>query len=294
MRWARVVFASSIVAAAGCASILGIEDTVDDVTPGGDGSVDTGDPGNPGDDGSTKDDGSSSTEVPVDPDASMQADVANIDAAVTMTCPENGLVARWKLDEIVDTNKVLDCSGNGLHGEVTNGTLTSNGADGGALKFSGNGRVGFANPALLRLTAAFTVSMWLRPDRNVANTEYVFGKTTDPAKNGYRLGIITNQQLALATPSSSSNFNVVGGNLTVGVWRHVAAVYRPGDKTELFVNGTKVGNANDAPAALIPSNAEARLAARVDNQYGFSGAISDVRVYSRALSAAEITALAQR
>jgi hypothetical protein len=294
VRSGRLVFAALVIAAAGCASVIGIEDTVDEprVPSGSDGSVDTGT--SVDEDGSSQeDDGSSSTEVPVvDDDASTLADVGTIDAQVT-TCAETGLVARWKIDEGAGT-VVTDCSGNALHGVVTNGTWTSNGADGGALKFNGNGWVGFASPALLKLTGAFTVSLWLRADRTVSDTEYVFGKTTDPAKNGYRLGIISPQQLALATPSSATNFNVVGGSMPVGTWRHVAAVYRPSSATELYVNGAKVGNHSGAPAALVASNAEARLAARVDGKYGLSGAISDVRVYSRALGAAEITALSKR
>jgi hypothetical protein len=293
VRQRRLLVASVVIAAAGCASIIGIEETVDEPIglPGPDGSVDTG----PGVDDAAApqdDDGSSSTEVPVVEDAATLADVATIDATVT-TCAESGLVARWKLDEGTGT-VVTDCSGNALHGVITNGTWTSNGADGGALKFNGNGWVGFANPALLKLTGAFTISLWVRADRTVSNTEYLFGKTTDPAKNGYRLGIISPQQLALATPSSATNFNVVGGSMPVGSWRHVAAVYRPSTAIELYVNGAKIGTHDGAPAALVASNAEARLAARVDGNYGLSGAIGDVRIYSRALGAAEIGALAQR
>jgi hypothetical protein len=292
VRWRRLSFVGLVLGAVGCASVLGIEDTTDEaVAPERDATVD----GRVTDeDGPSflEDDGSSSTEVPVVEDAATLADVGTIDAQVT-TCAETGLVARWKIDEGAGT-VVLDCSGNNLHGVVTNGTWTSNGADGGALSFTGNGWVGFANPALLRITGAFTISLWLRSDRNVADTEYVFGKTSDPAQNGYRLGILGSQQLALATASSASNFNVVGGSMPVGSWRHVAAVYRPSSATELWVSGTKVGNHSSAPSALVASNAEARLAARVDGKYGLAGAISDVRVYGRALGATEITALASR
>lgn len=290
MRWRRLSFAFVVLAVAGCASIIGIEQTTDEPTspPDRDATIEP----DVGVDGSGEDDGSSSTEIPVAEDASSFADVETIDAQVP-TCAESGLVAHWKIDEGTGV-VVTDCSGNKLHGVITNGTWTSNGADGGALKFTGNGWVGFANPALLKLTGAFTLSLWVRSDRTVTNTEYLFGKTSDPAKNGYRLGIIGQQQLALATPSSASNFNVVGGAMTVGSWKHVAAVFRPPTASELYINGTKVGNNNDTPTTLVASNAEARLAARVDGEYGFSGAISDVRVYSRALSATEITALSKR
>jgi hypothetical protein len=295
VRWCRLSFASFVIGAVGCASVIGIEDTTDEVLgPERDGSI-TADDVVIGDGpiSTEGDDAASSTEVPVVEDAATLADVETIDARVP-TCAEAGLVARWKIDEGTGTI-VTDCSGNALHGVATNGTWTSNGADGGALKFSGNGWVGFANPALLRITGAFTISLWIRADTNATGTEYIFGKTSDPAQNGYRLGLIDSpRQLALATPSSASYFNVVGGTVPIGSWRHVAAVYRPSVATELYLSGTKVGTHTSAPSALVASNAEARLAARKDGLYGFNGAISDVRVYDRALSASEITALAQR
>jgi len=278
-------------AAAGCASLVGIESTHDDPasplsTPD---SGDTDSPAPPDDD-----DGSSSVETPAAEDAGMLADVSSIDAPVTMTCAETGLVARWKIDEGAG-NVVADCSGNALHGVVTNGTWTSNGADGGALVFKGDGWVGFANPALLRITGAFTLSLWVRVDAGTTSTEYVLGKTSDPAKNGYRLGLLgSSLEMALATPSSSSNFNAVGGSVPLGSWHHLAAVYAPSTASEVWYDGARVGQHTSAPASLVASNAEARIGARFDGQYGLHGAVSDVRVYGRALDAAEISALAKR
>lgn len=294
MRWGRLLllaWPSLVLAGVGCASIIGIEDTTDETgAPGPDGSIDR----TPtDDDGSQGDDGSSSNELPVE-DASTLADVSAIDAPVT-NCAETGLVARWKTNE--GTGPIVaDCSGNALHGLATNATWTSNGADGGALKFNGASWIGFANPALLRITGAMTISLWLRAERNTVETEYLFGKTSDATKNGYRLALLGNspKKVVFATASSASNFNTTGGNVPLDSWLHVAAVYRPSAVSELFMNGTKVGDENNSPSALVASNAEARLGARVDGLYGFTGAISDVRVYSRALSATEISALAQR
>lgn len=294
MRSARLLFAGFLLTAVGCASILGIEDTTDEATstPDRDATVDT---VVPGEDASIlQDDGSSSNEIPVDEDASTFADVETIDAQVT-TCAENGLVARWKIDE-GNATVVADCSGNKLHGIATNGTWTSNGADGGALKFTGTGWVGFGNPALLRITGAYTLSMWVRSDSNTVETEYLFGKTSSPADNGYRIALLGHNpnEVVMATASSANYFNVTGGNVPAGSWRHIVGIYRPSGTNELYMNGTKIGSAGGAPATLIASNVEARLGARFNGANGFNGAISDVRVYNRVLSAAEITALATR
>jgi hypothetical protein len=241
-----------------------------------------------------EEDGAVPEELPALEDAGTLADVANIDAQVT-SCAETNLLARWKLDEATG-NVVNDCSGNKLHGIVTNGTWeTNNGRDGGALRFAGNGWVGFANPALLRITGALTITLWLRDDKSTSTTAYLVGKTSDPGQNGYRLGVLGPQnQLAFATPSSSTNFNVVGGSLTIGKWQHVAAVFVPGNRTEVYIDGTRVGVKNGAPSALVASNAEARIGARFDGLYGMNGAVNDVRVYGRALSGTEISALSKQ
>ena len=66
------------------------------------------------------------------------------------------------------------------------------------------------------------------------------------------------------------------------------------DKREVYLNGTRGGVHSGAPSALVASNAEARIGARFDGLYGMNGAVYDVRVYSRALTATEIGALAKR
>jgi hypothetical protein len=210
------------------------------------------------------------------------------------TCAETGLVARWKLDEKTGTI-ASDCSGNKLHGVITKGTWESNGVDGGALRFDGNGWVGFANPALLRITGALTISLWLRYDQTTTTTAYVVGKTSNPGTNGWRLGIIdSSSQLAFATASSASNFNAVGGNVSLAKWHHVASVFDPGNKSEVYLDGTRVGVHTNAPSAMVSSNAEARIGARFDGLYGMHGAVYDVRIYSRVLTSTEIAALAKR
>jgi len=291
LRGPLALFALAVTTAA-CAALIGIEDTTDEQATGpqlpdsgGRNDVDAEQP--------VDDDAAIPEEPAPDEDAGTYADVVDIDAPVT-TCAETGLVARWKLDEKTGT-VATDCSGNKLHGVITKGTWESNGADGGAVRFDGNGWVGFANPSLLRITGALTITLWLRYDQTTTTTAYVFGKTSNPATNGYRLGIIdTASQLAFATPSSASNFNVVGGNVPLSKWQHVASVFDPGNKTEVYLNGTRANVHSNAPSAMVASSAEARIGARFDGLYGMHGAVYDVRVYSRALSATEISALSKQ
>lgn len=292
---ARALFVLASALAASCATIVGIEDTTDEpalappeTSPdgaAGDGAVVPGD-----EDSSTEE----IDETPALEDAGTYADVEAIDAQV-VTCAEPGLVARWRIDEGTG-DVVSDCSGNALHGKATKATWTSNGADGGALLFGGDGWVGFANPAALRITGPLTVAGWFRADRQTSATEYLVGKSSNAGTNGWRLALIdATRQLAFATPSAGGAFNVVGGSMPIGSWKHLAAVFEPEVRTEVYVDGKRVGaRGSNAPKALVTTSVEARIGARFDGLYGFKGAASDVRVYSRALTATEIADIAKR
>jgi len=75
-----------------------------------------------------------------------------------------------------------------------------------------------------------------------------------------------------------------------GKWRHVALTFRSGGRVCLYVDGAQVA-AGDSPADGIETNA-CRLFAGSVGPYGQANAVlDDLRVYGRALSAAEIKSL---
>jgi predicted outer membrane repeat protein len=76
---------------------------------------------------------------------------------------------------------------------------------------------------------------------------------------------------------------VITGAVTAGSWLHVAMTYRQGGELAAYVNGRRIG-AKAVADALGASTAPLIMAA--------DGAIDDVRIYSRALSAGAVAALA--
>lgn len=237
--------------------------------------------------------GATPVEAPPDLDAATYADVPSIDAPVG-TCAEDGLLARWKIDEGFGV-VVADCSGNHLHGLITNGTWATSFAATPALAFDGDGYVGFGDPALLRLTGALTVAFWVRSDHDtLTGAETLVGKTTNGNTEGWRVALVPGHAVSFSTPTATSNIYTNGGVVPLGEWRHVAAVYDPGTRLEVYVGGQSVASRGDAPASITPSKGETRLASRSDSAYELKGALSDVRLYSRALSSAEIAALAKK
>ena len=75
-------------------------------------------------------------------------------------------------------------------------------------------------------------------------------------------------------------------------WRHVAAIRRAG-MLELFVDGTPVAEEDVPGAGGLDVSNEAPLTIGFGAHDYFQGAMKDVRVYDRALSAEEVAALAE-
>jgi hypothetical protein len=141
----------------------------------------------------------------------------------------------------------------------------------------------------------FTISAWIKPatlsnwqrvfDFGTGTTAYMF-LTTD---NG------TAPRFAITTAGNGSEQQLNATNaLTTGTWQHIA-VTLSGTTGTLYVGGTSV--ATNASMTLNPSSlGSTNLNYIGESQWSgdpyFNGQIDDFRVYNRALSAAEISALA--
>jgi hypothetical protein len=82
---------------------------------------------------------------------------------------------------------------------------------------------------------------------------------------------------------------VDGTALPVGSWQHVA-VARSGNTVTIYLNGASVGSG--PVTATLPNTANNFIGRSQYNDPLFAGSLDDFRVYTRALSASEIAALA--
>lgn len=209
-------------------------------------------------------------------------------ADADVPCDEPGLVAYWRFDEGTGVD-VRDCTTNALDGKLEAGTWIQ-GAKGTALAFDG-GWVDFGNAPLFNKTGAFSVLLWVRQDANDAggSSQYIVGKTTSAGNNGWRLAT-QGAQYAFST-SGDGGVQAFAGGVTIGKWTHVAAVYIPSTAVEIYVDGALLTrNPSSKSAALIPTSDELRVATKGDDTFPFTGAVDEVRLYDRALTAAEIAA----
>jgi DUF1680 family protein len=188
-------------------------------------------------------------------------------------------------------NSAADTSGNGRTATLNNAAYTT-GRTGSAVSLNGtNGYVSL--PAgILGGASAFSIALWVRIDTLTSWTR-VFDFGTGTGVNMFLTprSSTGTARFAITTGGSGGEQRIEApAALPAGAWTHVA-VTRNGNIGILYVNGAEV--ARNTAMTLSPSS----LGNTTQNWLGRSqyadpylaGAIDSVRLYSRALSASEVS-----
>src|ERR1019366_1859730 len=104
----------------------------------------------------------------------------------------------------------------------------------------------------------------------------------EPAGNGFTFDLSTG-----GTTYNDLTLGAAGS--FVGGWNHVVAVFNPGVSGQLYLNGALANTVATSVSTIHVSSADPAIGFSATGY--FNGTIDDARVYNRALSAAEITAL---
>ena len=210
----------------------------------------------------------------------------------------SGLVGWWKFDETNGT-VAYDSSGNGRDGNLTNGPSWTTGKIGGALSFDGtDDHVITHNFFGIAGTNPRSISAWIKTTSlNAVICSY--GNFLQSQKWTIRLQNWDGVEGALRT----ENFNgsIVGSTpVNNGSWFFITSILEP-NKSNIsdvlhYINGN-LDNASHVGSMTIDTVLSStfvigrRLLQSNDSNYYFNGLIDDVRIYDRALSAAEVQAL---
>ena len=205
---------------------------------------------------------------------------------VTINVLRPGLVAGWGFEEAGGAS-ALDVTGRGQTGVISAATREAAGKYGKALSFNGyNSWVTVGHNAAQVLSRGMTLEAWVRP-ASLSGWRSVLMKE-QPGGPVYELYANTSDLFAAAggVYTDAESFVVSPTQLTIGIWTHLATTY-DGEAMRLYVNGVEV--ASFAQSGPIKASASA-LRIGGNNVWGefFDGLIDEVRVYNRALSAAEI------
>jgi hypothetical protein len=204
---------------------------------------------------------------------------------VPPTAP-GGLVAAYGFNEGSGA-LAADASGNGHTGTLAGAAWEAAGKYGGALSFNGTtAMVTVADAAGLDLTSAFTLEAWVKPD-NAPLTDW---RTILLKENGGGLAYALYANDAAQRPrvEISAGLSAPGGAGLPAAWTHVAGTY-DGEMLRFHVNGVQ---ASSVPSSATVAASSGALRIGGNSVWGewFDGSIDEVRIYSRALTAAEIQA----
>jgi hypothetical protein len=203
-------------------------------------------------------------------------------------------VAWWKLDD-GSGDVAVDSSGNDLNGALLGNPSWADGALAGALQFDGDGDyVDFGNDQKFDIASQITISAWIKV--NAFNREWQAIVTK--GDSSWRLqrdgsnSVIEFACTGLLVPGN--RWGKVLGNTSVNdsQWHHVAGTY-DGSQICLYVDGALDTSSNAAGSININEHS-VYIGENVEKPERFwNGLIDDVRIYSYALSADEITAAAE-
>jgi hypothetical protein len=166
--------------------------------------------------------------------------------------------------------------------------LRVDGHSGGGRAFNGfDTLVRVPHSSSLNLTSGMTLEAWVKP---VSNTHHGSVVLKQHPVGGYAWLLYASDTGAATETSLQTGagaFSTVdGGALPVGAWSHLAATY-DGATYRLYINGSMV-----ASVAGLGKIATSTLPLFIggNDPFGdfFEGVVDDVRIYNRALSAAQI------
>jgi hypothetical protein len=204
--------------------------------------------------------------------------------------PPGALVAAFSFNGGSGT-AAADASGSGNAGLIAGATWSAAGKYGGALSFDGvDDIVTVADAASLDLTTGMTLEAWVKP-AVTKSWPTVIEKENAP---NLSYGLYANSDAGLGNKPSAHLWiggvdrNVRGGStLAVGSWTHLAATY-DGAALRVYVNGVEVANLPQT-GSIATSTGALRIGGNsvFPNEF-FNGLIDEVRIYNRALGAAEV------
>jgi hypothetical protein len=216
----------------------------------------------------------------------------------TFAFQTTALVTHWKLDD-GSGSAVSDSSGFANDATV-NGATTPAWADGGkdrpgcVLKFNGaESNIVIATNGFPELTSPFSVAVWVNPAQNQEEYADILGNHGE-GFSGFVLqqdGKNTNL-FSLGYGNGKEWHGAGSAQLTADTWQHLAAVC-DGEHAILYLNGVEKAR-SDSKTPLVPNTRlNFRLGQGFPSARFFRGALSDVRIYSKALTPAEIVELAK-
>ncbi|MFJ3529978.1 LamG-like jellyroll fold domain-containing protein [Streptomyces sp. NPDC090132] len=193
----------------------------------------------------------------------------------------------WSLDENKGT-KAADGGPNRKDLTLSEGTSWTAGVHGSALKFDGEGQYAETDGPVVDTTGDYTVSAWASLDALPGNYATIVSQDGRRQENPFYLQY---GQGGFAFSTPGAHRARLESKPELGQWYHVVGV-RSGDEIKLYVDGKLAAT---APAGSADVSSGALSVGRAKWSGGntdfWNGSIDNVKVYDKALTADEVSAL---
>jgi hypothetical protein len=216
--------------------------------------------------------------------------------AVSGQCPE-GMVGYWKLDETTGTT-AYDSMGLNTGTLVDGPAWDSSGKVGGALAFDGvNDYVNIPDSPSVSSTNAVSVVFWAYRTSGGGASQYLVTKDAKgpPLDRSWQIGFGRDNgdfNFNVYDPSGvEAALTVPGGIALLDTWMHFACVFDNLGTQKVYRDGVEIGSNSHALASIKDSAIGVRLAAGYwtpTYAYYLKGALDEVAIFDRALTAEEI------
>ena len=211
---------------------------------------------------------------------------------------QSGLVGHWTFDgPTISGTTVKDVSGNGNNGTMVNDPTPVAGVLGQALSFNGTNQYVSVptNTGIPISNNNYTISLWFRePSIGAVRQGFVgwgdYGQNNEV--NAFRTAnsadCPSTGGAGLVNYWWANDLTVCSGRVTANVWHYAVAEY-DGTTRTIYLDGVPIGS--DAPIGHnVPYSTNFTIGVDYGGDYN-NGSIDDVRIYNRALSAAEVQQL---
>jgi Concanavalin A-like lectin/glucanases superfamily len=200
------------------------------------------------------------------------------------------LVGLWEFEESGDP--LLDSSDYGNDATTTGNVAHVPGVIGSALDLSG-GYAHVPSDASLDICSGITLAAWIRPES--LSSQYILKKAINNSQDGFELGLMSSGKVfgRFNQDTSGNTYRIQSASTYPSnghTWMHVAVTY-DGSRERIYVNGVEENN--QSATFTIGTNAlDLAIGADSGGSSRFTGTIDEATVYSYALSASEVAALA--
>ena len=201
------------------------------------------------------------------------------------------MIGWWKFDRI-EGRIAADSSGNRLDGKfVGDARIIRDAVRGNVLSLDGDGDyVNCGNNPAFNITNSITVASWV----NIATVPNNWTAIVTKGNSAWRLSTAHDERRFHIAISPGTDGHYINGNIEVPAteWHHVVGTY-DGAHIRLYVDGVEDQQSTVAySGGIITNNEPVYIGENAEKPgLGWNGLIDDVRIYSYALSEAEIKAL---